>query len=437
MSIKQSPPARVRTCAAKHGAVKHGAVRDCAIRDCEATAMRRRPAVSSRALLRITCCVAFFVVMTGNPLSASLVARSHPVHNLATVSATSNSNADHPGQDDGPSTKSSRKKDVLSEPLEDAPPANLIEPEIEPTKRLIEFRIDVSLLNQAIADEFAARQKIDEMILGTRAVGESVTTGQIGLNVKPSSTLAHFSLEIEGVCEAVTQCTQQPVRFRSLTTTKFVGRKNISFHHEHGFVSEPAVVEAESNASYSNIVPLRQGLGERLIRRIAAQQIESSRAQAEAICAERASKRIGEMIDQRIEEKLELANRRWRLMRALQASFISIETSWLTLHTADHHLIVAFGRPHADQPPVVLNWTAQDGMRLFLPEETRAHMLVRFLAETYETAFVSTGRWSWHQLNTLRRLATQRFSPFTTRSEGSPEKSLPKPFEQSTRPSGG
>lgn len=273
---------------------------------------------------------------------------------------------------------------------------------------MLDIRVDVSLLRHVIGDHFATQNKVAEMILGTHAVGTAVTKGQYELELRPSSTTAQFVLQFDGTCEANTLCTQQPITFDSQTTTTFVGRKIISFHPSKGFSSEPAVVAAETSSSYGNVHPLRRGLGQRLIRRIATQQIEQNRQQAEAICARRTATRVGQMIDHRIDERLAAANESWRLAQFTLISLLTFESKFLTLNTSDQHLTISIGKSLSNTTKLSLGWTESDGLVASLAENSPIRRTVALLAVAYERAFAPLGQSNWERISQLRRLAVKQ-----------------------------
>ena len=131
------------------------------------------------------------------------------------------------------------------------------------------IRIDhiaLELLSTNKVDEWG---RVDDVVLGTHAVGKSHTQGSITGLMTPDRNDASFDIVFQGRTHSTTVGTNGPALIYSHTDTDFVCTRPITFHARQGFVAAPCKIVAHTNVVYDGFDSSRGRLGHRLISRIA------------------------------------------------------------------------------------------------------------------------------------------------------------------------
>ncbi len=146
-------------------------------------------------------------------------------------------------------------------------------------------RIDHTALDPLTAREIDRRGRVDMMILGTHAVGESRTQAAISMLLIADRDEASFDLRFQGRTHTRTVGANGPALIYSHTDTGFVCTRSISFDPTQGFVAGASTIVANTKLVYDGFGSSRGGLGRRLISRVAEQRSGESREQARQIAA--------------------------------------------------------------------------------------------------------------------------------------------------------
>jgi hypothetical protein len=179
--------------------------------------------------------------------------------------------------------------------------AMLIEAKAEETPFPLVMRIDKSVL-ALLNTEVDERRPIDRVVLGTHAVGESRTRGEIRAALNPDSAEASVEIRFRGSTTTKTVGIQEPAVICSHTLSDFIYRRRITFDPHQGFVLiGDTTIVGDTRLVYDGFSATRR-LGRRLISRIAERRAMELHEQARLI-ADRDSKReVRESVDKEMEK---------------------------------------------------------------------------------------------------------------------------------------
>ena len=170
------------------------------------------------------------------------------------------------------------------------------------------IRIDHSALDPLEARTINHRGRVDRMVLGTRAVGESRTQGAISVLMIPDRNDASFDLSFQGRTHVGTVGANGPALIYSHTDTDFVCTREISFHPRQGFVAVASTVVADTQLVYDGFGSSRGRLGRRLISRVAERRAAESQEEARGIAARDTERELLQAFDKRLNAQLSTMN---------------------------------------------------------------------------------------------------------------------------------
>ena len=192
-----------------------------------------------------------------------------------------------------------------------SPPAHATE---HPAYPLV-IRIDHSALAPLEAREINHRGRVDTVVLGTHAVGESHTRGAISVLMIPDRNDASFDLRFQGRTHVSTVGTNGPALIYSHTDTDFVCTRQISFHPRQGFVAVASTVVADTQLVYDGFGSSRGRLGRRLISRVAERRAGESQEEARQIAARDTEHKLLQAFDKRLNAQLTTMNQSMNVAR--------------------------------------------------------------------------------------------------------------------------
>ena len=192
-----------------------------------------------------------------------------------------------------------------------SPPAHTTE---HPAYPLV-IRIDHSAFDPLEAREINHRSRIDRVVLGTHAVGESHTQGAISVLMIPDRYDASFDLSFQGRTHVRTVGTNGPALIYSHTDTDFVCTRQISFHPREGFVAVASTVIADTQLVYDGFGSSRGRLGRRLISRVAERRAGKSQEVARQIAARDTEHELLQAFDKRLNAQLTTMNQGMNVAR--------------------------------------------------------------------------------------------------------------------------
>lgn len=192
-----------------------------------------------------------------------------------------------------------------------SPPAHATEHRVYP----LVIRIDHSALAPLEARDIDHRGRIDTVVLGTRAVGKSHTRGSISVLMIPDRNDASFDLRFQGRTRVSAVGANGPALIYSHTDTDFVCTRQISFHPRQGFVAVASTVVADTKLVYDGFGSSRDGLGRRLISRVAKRCAGQSQEEARQIAARDTERKLLQAFDKRLNAQLTTMNRSMNVAR--------------------------------------------------------------------------------------------------------------------------
>lgn len=184
---------------------------------------------------------------------------------------------------------------------------------------LLIVRIDKCLLEPLRSQKVDHWGDVDQVVLGTRAVGKSHTTGTIDVANMVGRDDASFTVKFSGKTETKTVGYNGPALIYSRTHTDFVCTREVTFDPQKGFVASPGKERARTILYYDGFGSSRQGLGSRLVTRIAEERAIESYSAASQIAARDNREQISQTFDQRLNKQLAGINRELRMVRYANA----------------------------------------------------------------------------------------------------------------------
>ena len=192
-----------------------------------------------------------------------------------------------------------------------------VSPTAAPTERPaypLVFRIDHTALDSLTAHEINERGRVDMVVLGTHAVGESRSQGGMSVLLIPDRDEASFDLKFQGRTHTRTVGTNGPALIYCHTDTGFVCTRPVSFDQNHGFVAEASTIVAKTKLVYDGFGSSRDGLGRRLISRMAERRSGESRQQAQQIAARDIEHKLLSAFDQQVNAQLAAMNQQLNIV---------------------------------------------------------------------------------------------------------------------------
>lgn len=176
------------------------------------------------------------------------------------------------------------------------------------------IRIDRTALDPLTAGEIDHRGRVDKVVVGTHAVGESRTQGAISVLLIPDRDEASFELRFQGRTHTRTVGSNGPALIYSHTDTGFVCTRPISFDPARGFVAGASTIVAKTKLVYDGFGSSRRGLGNRLISRVAEQRSGESHEQARQIAARDNEHELLSAFDKRANTQLAAMNQKMNIV---------------------------------------------------------------------------------------------------------------------------
>ncbi|MHB1035671.1 MAG: hypothetical protein ACYC35_12450 [Pirellulales bacterium] len=149
---------------------------------------------------------------------------------------------------------------------------------------------------------------VEDVILGTRIAGTGRTTGFRRVELVPDADRAIFDILFDLTTASDTVGRNGPVQIDSGGITRLAARKRMLFDQE-GLRALNASSAAVTNTQVRGVSPVRDGIGSRLVQRVAWNRVCQEKAQAEQIAAQHAEWRANERIDRDAAEMLAKTNK--------------------------------------------------------------------------------------------------------------------------------
>ena len=175
------------------------------------------------------------------------------------------------------------------------------------------IRVDHTELELLAANQVDEWGRVDQVVLGTHAVGKSHAQGAISVLMVPDRNDASFDVIFQGRTHTTTVGTHGPALICSHTDTDFVCTRPITFHARQGFVAANCKIVAHTNVTYDGFGSSHGRLGHRLISRIARRRRGESREQVRQIAARINEAALVKAFDKRLDAQLATMNQKMNL----------------------------------------------------------------------------------------------------------------------------
>ena len=212
------------------------------------------------------------------------------------------------------------------------------------------IRIDQSLLEPLRSQEIDHRAEVDQIVLGTRAVGESHTIGKIDVEMVSDHEDVKFNVKFHGRTQTRTTGYNGPALIYSRTRTDFVCTRQVTLDPDQGFVASPCKLQAETTLVYEGFGSSRQGLGSRLIARVAQRRANELHAAALQIAARDNREEVRRAFDDRLDRQLVSLNRELALVRYVNAALSQNSKPRLLARSGSNCIFIGLGRGNSLRP---------------------------------------------------------------------------------------
>ena len=165
--------------------------------------------------------------------------------------------------------------------------------------------VSSELLNRLVPPRAPEYADVDEVMLGTRVVGQSRTDSDVNLRLVPDANRLHLALEVQGQVAALTQSTAGPATFVNDSQSVYRAWKEIEIGRE-GLVLQPAQVSVGNDVRLRSVSTSFDGipLVGALAKKVARSQHESKRCEMNSESEERVYSRAKRQIDLETDARL-------------------------------------------------------------------------------------------------------------------------------------
>ena len=165
--------------------------------------------------------------------------------------------------------------------------------------------VSSELLNRLVPPRAPEYADVDEVMLGTRVVGQSRTDSDVNLRLVPDANRLHLALEVQGQVAALTRSTAGPATFYNDSQSVYRAWKEVEIGRE-GLVLQPAQVSVDNDVRLRSVSTSFDGipLVSALAKEVARSQHESKRCEMNSETEERVYSRAKHQIDVETDARL-------------------------------------------------------------------------------------------------------------------------------------
>ncbi len=164
-------------------------------------------------------------------------------------------------------------------------------------KRLFNYNLRLLLtedfLNKLMSQKRTESGPVSDFVLGAAVSGNQITNTTVGVDLKPSNTTARFDIKLNGAISSDTQGVTSQATVWTHGSHTFVATKEINFDGLK-FSTLPAQINVYPRNTTTGIATGASGMPifGQIANRIASDQVEAKRGEAEAITASRVRERV-------------------------------------------------------------------------------------------------------------------------------------------------
>lgn len=210
-------------------------------------------------------------------------------------------------------------------------------------------RIDNSALDPLREKDINRQGTVDRIVLGTRAIGTSWTTGAIDVEMIPDRDDASFTIRFLGKTQTKTTGSNGPALIYSRTFTDFECARRVVFDPRIGMVAGPCVSRARTTLVYDGFGSSGGALGRRLVARVAERRAGESFEQARAIAQRDNEAEVHQAFEKRLDEQLAGINRRLDVARYVNALFGPMSKPRLATRSSQNSILIGIGNEQSPE----------------------------------------------------------------------------------------
>lgn len=203
-----------------------------------------------------------------------------------------------------------------------------------------------------IAKRFTApvsnSQPVSETILGTHFTGQSHTTGTATARLIPARDHAHFEIVFQGNTVSNTRGVRHPIRLSTRSRTAATARMDVSLDGG-GFSQKPSRARCSTRTRVRWIQAIRQGIGSRLVEKIAWRKVGEQKPLAQRLASRKAERRISQMMDKQVRDVLAQLNDRFNNRFRPRLSQRNAYPRWVHFSTTTEALFIEALQGQDDQ----------------------------------------------------------------------------------------
>jgi len=204
-------------------------------------------------------------------------------------------------------------------------------------------RIDDKALDPLREKNIQHRGRVDRIILGTRAIGTSSTTGAINVEIIPDRDDASFTIRCHGQTQTQTSGNNGPAIIRSRTFTEFECARRVVFDPRTGLVAGPTTMDARTTLVYDGF-DTNRGLGRRLITRVAERRANQQYELVRVIVQRDNMAEVRQAFDKHLDQQLASINAQLDIPRYVNLLFGPTSNLHLATHSCKDCILVGIGK---------------------------------------------------------------------------------------------
>jgi hypothetical protein len=207
-------------------------------------------------------------------------------------------------------------------------------------------RIDDKALDPLRSKDVRQLGRVDRIVLGTRAIGTSETSGEIKVSIIPDRDDASFTIRFHGETRTRTSGSNGPAIIRSRTSTEFDCARLVVFDPRIGLVAGKSTSAARTSLVFDGFDTDRR-LGRRLITRIAERRANEQFEVARAISQRDSEVEVRQAFDEWLDKRLVDINQQLNIARYVNALFGPKSKPHLATRSCQDCILVGIGNENS------------------------------------------------------------------------------------------
>ena len=241
----------------------------------------------------------------------------------------------------------------------------------------VRLHVGSDFVQAGFMQEIVEELEIDEVILGSRVVGEGTLSGMSSAELVNSPNRAVIRVLVDANVETFTDGSQRMVNVKNHTTGTLRGEKQILFTAD-SISTTPARARANFNARLSDV---RINAGP-LVRLVARSQIDTRREDSQDEAARRAERRMASQMNEQIDPNIAQLNNRYQKIRDALVKNGLFPRVWNLSSTPEHiNWSMQLGNQYQPSAPVPPAAASTNGLAVQVHQSALNNMLAIALAD--------------------------------------------------------